>query len=248
MKGQGQLFWVKLVLGFVLIVMALSIGKSCAQLLIPTATESVTSFNNFVTVIENTENWASGTRQNVGLIMDKNSVIFGFAKGVASIDKRGGSIYQIIRTSACDSRESACICLCQNYVDKPNAADEPVINQISFSCESDSLLCRSLPASIDFSEAVVITKMVPSGSSITQSRFPRETFSLVGGFVIERPGSFPYWIFEDSRSQFMPEDGLFPRRFSVSIEKTDDNKVAVCARTPCAEPTPKKPLNPTQIS
>jgi len=236
MKGQGQLFWVKLVLGFVLIVMALSIGKSCAQLLIPTATESVTSFNNFVTVIENTENWASGTRQNVGLIMDKNSVIFGFSKSAAAIERTEGtssSGKQLIRPQSCGVG-GACICLCRQHTQK----DEVLAGRV---CDPNSLLCTPLP-DIDFQFIIPIEKLVPVGHelSLAPSRealgVAHPPYLIRGGFIFER-GESVNFIYTSERIQ-----PLSPRRFSVSVEKADDNKVAVCARTPCAEPAaPVKP-------
>ena len=237
MKGQlGYVILVKMIIGILLVVLAVSIGKSCAQAFIPSASESVTSFNNFVDVIENTRNWASGTRQNVGLIMDKNTAIFGFAKGASGIYKDGGPIYQIQRPESCGSPGTkACVCLCSRLVDNVN---DVTIRYASFpSCASEFLRCRQLSEGIDFVLGVPIIKLVPTGTSIYETPGQsRNGFTIKGGFILDRPSHGSYLLFESARDiAAIPTDGLFPRRYSVSIEKTKDNTLAICARTPCIE-------------
>lgn len=249
MKGQlGYVTVVKMVIGILLVFLAFSIGKSCADALLPSMSESVKSFNNFVDAIEKTRNFGF-TQQTAGLVMDQNTAIFGFGKGVLLIYKKGESTYTIVRPQNCGDKKNACVCLC-GQVSKTAvtaAAATTILGPISaspsFSCNSDYLRCRPLSDDIDFAFPTPIIKLVPLGTSIREAAGQeRSAFAVDFGFVFERPVKNPYFLIEKVPFVFLnidlpdaPKDGLFPRRFTVSIEKSKDDKLGICARPPCTE-------------
>ena len=74
--------------------------------------------------------------------------------------------------------------------------------------------CRALSDGINFVEKVSLGKMAPLAIQLPEE-LPKGQ-AIVKCFIIER-------------------ESEGPRRFTVSIEKTKDNKLAICARSPCIE-------------
>ena len=242
---KGQIGWttvVRIVIGVLLVVLAFSIGRSCAEAILPSVSESVTSFNNFADAIEKTNVWERSHAEKMTLVMDQGTAIFGFAKGSLAIDKIGLGPYQIVRPKICGDKNLACICLCQKKsLPIERRLNGGIHDPESDSCYENTLRCRSLHPTIDFKPEITVMKMVPLGVTPVHPLKDNPPSSIKWGFIFERQQDFPYFLSDSlifqGKDVIRDEDvsiaDPFPRRFTISIEKTSDQKLAICARPPC---------------
>jgi len=236
---------VKLIVGVLFAILAVSIAKSCAESFFTSSDQGAESFKQFTEKIEKTALSGGTISDTTLLIMDDNALILGFAKSADSIEiqvpsglafpesKYPNGIWKIARPlRTCGEKGSnACACLCK---------DPPKLNTELGSHVCESLQCTRFSNNVDFQQTTFINEILPEPYITIDMSTLKSPFVIKNGFLIERfsrdgPIIIPYERWLSLQDKPIPSQQMIPRRFPIFIEKKSNGKIAVCLRLPCVE-------------
>jgi hypothetical protein len=250
-KGLGYEILIRIVIAVMFIILAITVGRSCAEAVIPQTNEAHESFDDFAEFLKTTKDWTPGTSETKLLIMDESTMILGFSKGAGFIEKHtgrdtlgenlninlvSGTVDKIVRPSRACGDRSACLCQCSGF---PEFNDELGYHVCG------ELRCHQMQENINFHGRIALEKLVPEGyRTIWALDTNKEDSFVLGGFFIERfsskyPSNYPHFVVGYNelglrvvadRKRVPP----FPRRMEVTIKKQSDGDLLICPQQSCS--------------